>query len=62
MDVASVLINTVKKFHSRPAVIFRDKTISFLELYDNVFKLAQGLAKLGIGKSDKVAVYLPNWP
>ena len=62
MDITSVLINTVKKFHSRPAVIFRDKTISFLELYDNVFKLAQGLAKLGITKSDKVALYLPNWP
>ena len=62
MDVSAVLINTVKKFHSRPAVIFRDKTISFLELYDNVFKLAQGLSKLGISKSDKVAIYLPNWP
>ena len=62
MNVAQVLINSVKKFHSKPAVIFRDETISFLELYDNVFKLANGLIKLGIKKSDKVAVYLPNCP
>ena len=62
MDIANVLINTTKKFHSKPAVIFKDKTISFLNLYDNVFKLAQGLLKLGIKKADKVALYLPNCP
>lgn len=62
MDVASVLINTTKKFHSRPAIIFRDQPISFLNLYDSVFRLSQGLLKAGIKKSDKVAIYLPNCP
>lgn len=62
MDVSSVLINTTKKFHSKPAIIFRDQPISFLNLYDNVFKLAQGLLKSGLKKSDKVAIYLPNCP
>jgi acyl-CoA synthetase (AMP-forming)/AMP-acid ligase II len=62
MDVASVLANTTKKFHSKPAIIFRDQPISFLDLYDHVFKLAQGLLKIGIKKSDKVAIYLPNNP
>ena len=62
MNVAEVLINTTKKFHSKPAIIFRDKPISFLELYDNVFKLANGLLALGIKKADKVAIYLPNNP
>lgn len=62
MDVASVLANTAKKFHSKPAIIFRDQSISFLELYDHVFKLAQGLLKIGIKKSDKIAIYLPNNP
>ncbi len=74
MNIASVLIKTTKKFHSKPAVIFsrqnsrdpdlsgRDQPISFLTLCDNVFKLANGLLKLGIKKSDKVAIYLPNNP
>lgn len=62
MDVSSILINTVKKFHSKPAIIFKDNSISFLGLYDNVFKLAQGLSKLGIKKADKAAIYLPNCP
>lgn len=62
MDVASVLINTTKKFHSKPAIIFRDQPISFLTLCDNVFKLANGLLKSGIKKSDKAAIYLPNNP
>jgi long-chain acyl-CoA synthetase len=62
MNVASVLINTTKKFHSKPAVIFRGQPISFLTLCDNVFKLANGLLKSGIKKSDKVAIYLPNNP
>ena len=62
MDVASVLINTTKKFHSKPAIIFRDQPISFLALCDNVFKLANGLLKSGIKKSDKAAIYLPNCP
>jgi acyl-CoA synthetase (AMP-forming)/AMP-acid ligase II len=62
MDVATVLANTAKKFHSKPAIIFRDEPISFLNLHDNVFELAQGLLKVGIKKSDKVAIYLPNCP
>lgn len=62
MDVASLLINTTKKFHSKPAIIFRDQPISFLTLCDNVFKLANGLLKSGIKKSDKAAIYLPNNP
>ena len=62
MNIASVLISTTKKFHSKPAVIFRDQPISFLALSDNVFKLANGLLTLGIKKSDKAAIYLPNNP
>src|SRR3990167_3695561 len=62
MNIASVLISTTRKFHSKPAVIFRDQPISFLALSDNVFKLANGLLTLGIKKSDKAAIYLPNNP
>ena len=62
MNIANVLISTTKKFHSKPAVIFKDQPISFLALSDNVFKLANALLKSGIKKSDKAAIYLPNNP
>src|SRR3989338_3877311 len=62
MNIANVLISATRKFHSKPAIIFRDQPISFLALCDNVFKLANGLLKSGIKKSDKVAIYLPNNP
>ena len=62
MNVATILSETAKKFPLKPAIIFNDLPISFSELKDNVFKLASGLLKQGIKKSDRVAVYLPNLP
>ena len=62
MNIAEVLVNTAKKFSDKPAIIFQDKPLSFSELKDKVFKLANGLLDLGIKKGDKVAIYLPNWP
>lgn len=62
MDVAKVLTDTAKKFPSKPAIIFKDVTVSFLELQNIVFRLANGFLKLGVRKSDKVAIYLPNCP
>jgi len=62
MNVAEVLTRTVKKDLTQPAIIFRDELITFTELQNKVFKLAGGLSRLGIKKSDKVAIYLPNRP
>lgn len=36
--------------------------ISYQQLHDEVCKLANGLKKLGIGKGDRVAIYLPMIP
>lgn len=46
----------------KPAVIFGDRTITFASLNDSVSKLADSLNRLGVGKADKVAIYLPNCP
>jgi len=62
MDFAQVLVNTAKKFPNKPALIFQDKSISFSQLKDASFKLANSLKKLGVKKGDKVAIYLPIWP
>ena len=62
MDVANILKQRAKEYGNRPAVIFGQEQISFIQLKDKVFSLAQGLLKLGVKRGDKVAIYLPNWP
>ena len=62
MDVVNVLKQRSEEYAQRPAVIFGQEQISFAELKDKVFSLAQGLLKLGVKRGDRVAIYLPNWP
>ncbi|MDD5005029.1 MAG: AMP-binding protein [Candidatus Omnitrophica bacterium] len=62
MDIESLLTRNSQNFPQQPAVIFQDKSISFEQLKNTVFKLANGLASLGIKSQDKVGIYLPNWP
>lgn len=62
MNVANVLEQCVRKYGSKPAVIFRQEELSFTQLRDQVFSFSQSLLKLGVKPGDKVAIYLPNWP
>lgn len=62
MKVVEVLEKCAKEQGNNPAVIFRQEEISFLQLKDGVFSLAQSLLKLGVKPRDKIAIYLPNWP
>jgi len=62
MHVAKTLDHTAEKFPQKPAIIFKDKTVTFGQLKDLSFQLAHSLIKLGIKKGDKVAIYLPNCP
>lgn len=45
-----------------PAFIHGDRTLSFSELVDCAARAAQGLADLGVGPGDRVALWLPNVP
>jgi acyl-CoA synthetase (AMP-forming)/AMP-acid ligase II len=62
MNVIKLLEEKAVKLSSKPAIIFREQPITFLQLRDNVFKLANALKGRGIKKGDRVAIYLPNWP
>lgn len=62
MQIKSILEERCQRFGAKPAIIFQERQISFAELKDTIFKLANGLKELGIGKGDRVAIYLPNWP
>jgi acetoacetyl-CoA synthetase len=59
--------NLLKRRDDNTAIIFRgeneiERHISFKELYQEVHKVAEGLKRLGIGKSDRIAGFIPNMP
>ncbi len=62
MNVYHLLKEKADTYSGKPALIFKDQEISFSDLRGQVIRLASGLKKLGVGKSDKVAVFLPNCP
>ncbi|MCK9572523.1 MAG: AMP-binding protein [Candidatus Omnitrophica bacterium] len=62
MQLIDILQKQTLAFAGKPAIIFRDQKITFAQLSENVFKLADSLRKLSIKSGDKVAIYLPNWP
>src|ERR1700751_11476 len=61
-DVWSLLANRAEETPDAPAVVHDDRTISFAELHERSLRAAQGLADLGVGPGDRVALWLPNVP
>ena len=62
MNIRQILEQTVSKYPEKTAVIFKDKNLSYREIQQHVFHLASALHSLGVKKSDKVAIFLPNCP
>ena len=60
MDFKELLLRQAKNFPNKPAIIFRERKISFSSLKNSSFKIANYLKKKGIKKEKKVAVFLPN--
>jgi long-chain acyl-CoA synthetase len=50
------------KWAEKPALEYRDRTMSYRELRAGVEALASGLMELGVGPGTAVALYLPNTP
>ena len=46
----------------RPALLFRDRTLSYAELWRSVSGVGHGLLAAGIQAAERVAVYLPKQP
>ncbi|HOD12327.1 MAG TPA: AMP-binding protein [Candidatus Omnitrophota bacterium] len=62
MDIKQLLIDKANVYSGKAAIIFKDQKISFSNLSKEVFRLAHALKGLGVGKGDKVGIYLPNCP
>jgi acyl-CoA synthetase (AMP-forming)/AMP-acid ligase II len=62
MDIIKLLEEKAKRIPDKPAIFFKDTTITFHELRDKVFTLACGLKNLGVKTGTKVGIYLPSCP
>jgi fatty-acyl-CoA synthase len=61
-DVWTLLADIAEETPDAPAFIHGERTLSFAELLDRAARVAQGLADLGVGAGDRVALWLPNVP
>src|SRR5579883_3000014 len=61
-DVWTLLATLAVEAPDGPALLHGERTISFSELHEQSLRVAQGLADLGVGPGDRVALWLPNVP
>ena len=61
-DVWTLLADIAEETPAAPAFIHGERTLTFAELLDCSARTAQGLADLGVGPGDRVALWLPNVP
>src|SRR4051812_6285358 len=62
VPVTRLLDDAAAAFPTRAAIAFLGTTTSYRDLRDQVDRCAQGLARLGVAKGDRVALVLPNCP
>jgi len=56
------LQENAKKFGDKTFLIYDDYKISYKQLNENVFRVANGFLNLGVKKGDKVAIMMDNCP
>jgi len=61
-NLASVLAHHAARYPDRPCLVWADQVITYADLDRRAARTAGGLAKLGIGRGDVVAVVLYNCP
>jgi len=61
-DVWTLIADIAEENPAAPAIVHDDRTISFAGLVERATRAARGLADLGVGPGDRVALWLPNVP
>lgn len=56
------LDDVAARFGASPAIEYRGHVLSYQELKEQADRVAAGLMRMGVGKGDCVALYLPNTP
>jgi len=60
--IGRLLEDKAEEYPDKEAIVFQDRRITYKELNEQAERLAHFLKKRGIGKGDKVAIWLPNLP
>ena len=58
--VFKALDDAAAKYPGQTAILFQDRSVSYQNLKILADKLAAGLRKLGVGRGDRVCLFLPN--
>lgn len=56
------LVERSQQWSARKFIVFRDRTISFGQFYDETVRVADALHQMGVGKGHRVSLLLPNVP
>src|SRR5918996_231642 len=62
MTAITLLDAAASRWPQGEAIVFGDERVTFADFRARAERLARGLAALGIGQGDKVALWLPNRP
>ena len=62
MGLGHTLEEITRRYRKREAIRFEGQVTTYQELEENANRVAGGLAALGIGAGDRVAIMLPNIP
>ncbi len=62
ITIGKLLEEKAKEYPDKEAIIFKDRRITYKELNEQAERLANFLMKKGVGRGDKVAIWLPNLP
>lgn len=62
VPIYTVLDDTARRVPDRPAMIFFERPVTYLELRDLADRFAAALVAAGVRRGDRVAVHLPNCP
>ncbi|WP_439951439.1 AMP-binding protein [Piscinibacter sakaiensis] len=62
MNLGLYLARSARHWPQRPAILFRDRAISYAALDERANRLAQALRALGLRRGDRVAIVSPNRP
>ncbi|MCZ7573291.1 MAG: AMP-binding protein [Ardenticatenaceae bacterium] len=61
-SLGDMLDQVAGRYADQEAIIFRDQRVTYRQLHERVNRLATGLMRLGVGRGDKVAVWMTNHP
>ena len=60
MNLGSLINRHARYRPDHPAVVFQDRRLTYLQFNQEINRLANALAALGLGKGHKIATVLPN--